>query len=492
MRAGTTREGSQYLLSGAREAILAGAARDAEIALTSGMDSIEGEVRKDALLCLAQIFLELGRPDKALDIVHPFAGTSDAAGTLATLLQLRGQLDVRDGRLLPDEGARASTLLYTIATSNADASVRARAIAISGGQHYTPQAEHAARLMSLGLQIPIDSLTADEAVGLLASLAKHYYGSRDLTHCEVLLSRAIQVAESSGLRNSNYLRALNGLGVVECTKGNYEKALDFSLRLFSASEGVGNTGYAATAAGNVAMCHVRIGRYAEAMNWASRLEVPWDGPITLRLTQIEVRSLASAMMGERLQARSFATDLQAIAIREEDPWIRRRANLSAADALLLAGDRHASMDSAAKAIAIGSPIGNDTGVIGHYHRWLMILTPAASTGRTQVGLALREALQTPMDALDFVEVLGALTAHGSEYRRTFRPRSQVGQPPVGNGRPTRTLRSVWSQRMSANCPWKRTLPGRTLAPATPKEEAVIGPEGRRLHNLQAHVDRAHS
>ena len=153
MRAGRAREGSGYLLSGAREAILAGAARDAEIALTSGMDGVEESVRNQATLCLAQIFLELGRPDEAVDLVRPLVGTTDADGTKALLLQLKGLVEVQDGRPTPEESERTSSLLYAVAATSSDPAVRAQAVSIWMGLDCEPT-ENSSRLVGLGLRNP--------------------------------------------------------------------------------------------------------------------------------------------------------------------------------------------------------------------------------------------------------------------------------------------------------------------------------------------------
>ena len=273
MRAGRVQEGSRYLLRGAQEAVLCGAARDAELALMSGMSGVEASLRGDATLCLAEILLELSRPNEALDLLNGLGGSEESQSTMATVLRVRALMEL--SRTAPDseEGEQGSEILCKVATTCPDPSVRAKAVSvISGMQNGAEATDSSLRLVEIGNRIPLSDLQPADAVGLLASLARHHYRSRNLQPCEELLVQAIRVADSAGLRNSDYMNALTGLGAVACAQGRYVDGLDLSLQLYAVSKSIGNARFEGHGAGNAALCMLRLGRYDEAMEWADRLD----------------------------------------------------------------------------------------------------------------------------------------------------------------------------------------------------------------------------
>jgi len=266
--------------------------------------------------------------------------------------------------------------------------------------------------VTLGLQVPIQDLPPDEAAGLLASLAKHYYRARDLVRSEELLTQAIRVAEDSGLRNSDYLRGLNGLGAVACARGNYEAGLEHSMRLLAASEAAGHEGYASAATGNIALCLLRVGRYTDAMVWSKRMGSSTGLGINAHLNRLEIEALASAASGERGRARVVGPEAHMIAMSSDVPWIVRRAHLVAADSFHLAGESRKAKESGKAAIILGSPLRDDPAITGRFFRWLRRTYATTLEGYNTVVPALRAALDTQIDALDTVEVLGALMSMG--------------------------------------------------------------------------------
>ena len=422
MRSGKALEGSAYLLRGAREALLCGAAHDAEMALRSGMSGVDPSLHGDAELCLGEVLLELGRPDEALDLLGPLAALPSTRGTMATLLQIKGLMDVVEGH--PEETAeneRVARLLCSIATTSTDLSIRARAVAVTSS---LPEGRNAAdssmRLVEIGNQISIADLQPADAVGLLVALAKNHYRSRNLRPCEELLVEAIRVADSAGLRNRAYLSALNGLGAVACAQGRYQEGLDLSLQLCGASEAIGNKRLATLATGNAALCLLRVGRYTEALEWAGRLDSLPSTQILTRLIQLDVQTVASRFVGDRQGPAKFGFQAQQVAEKDQQRAVRRWALLIAADGLWLSGDTRGARAMAKAAIELGVPTVEDPGRTGHYSRWLGAIEVAMPTDVARVCSILREALRAPLDALDKVEVLGALASLGQIW-----PKEQV-------------------------------------------------------------------
>ena len=211
------------------------------------------------------------------------------------------------------------------------------------------------------------------------------------------------------------------------------KALDYSMRLLAASEAAGHEGYATVVAvGNISLCLLRIGRYRDAMEWAERINVSTGTWMPARLTQLEVESLASASAGDRTRGRRVASEANKIAVSSCEPWIIRRAHLVVADALHLAGEFRTSREAAKAAIAMGSPLREDPGIAGRYYRWVGAIGAWTGCDLRGTGEVLRDALRAHIDALDSVEVLGALMALDlitSEERQDLQTR-MAGLPPA--------------------------------------------------------------
>jgi tetratricopeptide (TPR) repeat protein len=411
MRAGRAIEGSEYLLSGAREAMLAGAARDAESALLSGIRGVEPSARMEATLCLAEVFLELDRPNEAIELLQPLVTAPDTNGTRARLLHVQGQLEKAPISAAPEEIERVAGLLYGIASASTDRSVRARAVTIlSGILRGGEPTDTSMRLIELGLSLPVKDLPPADAVGLLAALAKHHYVLREFGACEELLNEAICIADSVGLRNSDYLQALNGLGAVACAEGRYEKGLERSIQLFAACTGIGTDKYLAAAIGNSALSLLRLGRYRDAKDWAARLATSSSVSQSVALSTLDIDSLASAMLGNREPARRASIAARHIAEAANDSSISRRALLSVADALWLAGDTRRAREAALEGLEIGSPEQDDPSGMGRFGRWLASNSVSGmGLDRSRSASVLRNALSGKVDQFDRAEMLGALS-----------------------------------------------------------------------------------
>ncbi len=411
IRAGRVKEASTHLLIGAREATLGGAARQAELALVSGMPLLDDSARTDAMLCLAEILLELGRPAEAIDLLHPLVGSNESSGTIATLLQLRGLVEVNNWRPELDEVERVAKILTAIAHSTKDLSIRARAVSIGVGLYrgITPSAQ-SQHFLELGSLIAIAELSPVDAVELLVSLAKQHYYSRDLRPCEELLLQAIKVADAAGVRNTHYLSALNGLGAAACAKGDYETGFRYSLQLHRSSIAACVDRLVTLAAANAALCAFRLGRYSEATAWAERVG---NRRIDLEsgLTSIEVTGLSKAIQGDRHGGSGSAAEALEFARDRTNVAERRRALFTAGDILVACGEFPRAREIGADALALGSPLDDDPGMIGRYSRWRGALAESAEE-LEELAAYLRGVLACHLDELDRVEVLGVLDASG--------------------------------------------------------------------------------
>jgi tetratricopeptide (TPR) repeat protein len=395
--------------------MLAGAARDAESALLSGIRGVEPSARMEATLCLAEVFLELDRPDEAIELLQPLVTAPDTNGSRARLLHVQGQLEREPISAAPEEIERVAGLLYGIASTSTDRSVRARAVTISssilqGGEH----TDTSLRLIELGLSLPVTDLPPADAVGLLAALAKHHYMLRECGRCEELLNKAICIADSVGLRNSDYLQVLTGLGAVACAEGRYEKGLERSIQLFAACTGIGTDKYLATSIGNAALSLLRLGRYRDARDWAARLATSSIVSPPVALATLDIEALANAMLGNREPARRASIAARQIADSAKDGSTSRRALLSVADSLWLAGDTRRAKEAALDGLGFGSPEHDDPGGMGRFGRWLAI-TSASGMGldRKRGASVLRHALSSRVDHFDRAEMLGALSGLGA-------------------------------------------------------------------------------
>jgi DNA-binding SARP family transcriptional activator/tetratricopeptide (TPR) repeat protein len=475
VRADRLREASAFLLEGAREALLAGAAREAELALLSGMSVFEGQAKQDAVLCLAEIWLELGQPEKAIDILKPLIEPLSEIESRATLLHLRAIVAAYNYGPNHPEMEKLTERLLVIGESSNDILLRARAVSlgVSLERGLSPSAR-SETLLNLGASIPLKALPPSDAVDLLSSMAKHYYYSRDIEPCDGLLRRAIEIADEAGIRNVLYLQALNGLGAVSCARGDYTSALDYSIQYHNAAQAAGVDRKTLLAAGNIALCLFRRGEYEQAIAWTEKIndDSP-SSPHESKLTGCEVAGVSKALLGDKRGALKLVDKLLGFATSSPVTFIRRRSYLHAADILLCCSEYRKAREAGRQALAEGYPHDDDPGVLGRYARWMGSLVRSTSDLET-LKEYLRTAVGRRLDWLDHVEVLTTLANHGLaspeqfrelESRRTALPAATLSQLAILS---CLQPNSGWS--MDAKYDGRRAL----LTPTPPEEKAIVG------------------
>ena len=174
------------------------------------------------------------------------------------------------------------------------------------------------------------------------ALAKHYYRVGTLRSCEELLSSCGSSSRRfRGLRNSDYLRALNGF------RGHCLLRRGTMRLVWSAQSGCTPpqwprvmTDTRDSRVANVALCQLRIGCYDEAIYWTKRLGANPSVCLADQVSTLGGMALASGMTGNRPRAGAIAAEAMRLASVEDEPWvIRRRANpRGGRRTILLAGD----------------------------------------------------------------------------------------------------------------------------------------------------------
>jgi DNA-binding SARP family transcriptional activator/tetratricopeptide (TPR) repeat protein len=417
IRAGRVEEARPYLLSGAREAMHAGAPQEAELALTSGMHLLTEPYIEHAKLLLAEVLQELGRWADSLTTLSDLAGAKDAALChRADILSsyARHRLELIDAT---EAGTVFQTLVERICDLSLSPSERVLAASVAGSmcerRRSIPEIE--SLLASCSQLLDEELSDADEALFHLTLGRLLAYTRKPNESLEYLHSAQL-AAGRANMRDGTLARIHLGFSAVLIGLGDYGRALDHGRRAYDLASRIDNTSMVGSASANVALCLGRLGDYAAQKSFTIQVLSSKRASYEVETTLSNLAQLAfgASMTGEASVAREAVDRLQSLAATVEQPWMRQKAQLSAADALLVLGEERAALRVARNALLEARNELTTSSLAGSYSRWSSIL--AITDGQHQdTGSRLSDisAWRFELDAIDRIELILALCRLGN-------------------------------------------------------------------------------
>jgi DNA-binding SARP family transcriptional activator/tetratricopeptide (TPR) repeat protein len=410
MRAGRIAEATPHLLRGARHAIRIGAPHGAERAVASALPKLIASARVEATLLLVEVLQEQGRWMESLDCLA-IVDADTAAMIKSETFVLAALAKLNLGASASQEVVQRVPELSEIIRNSPDPATKARA---GRAIAYALAAKRDKKLTGEALRlvetIPERGLDPDAAGQLALAKALLLYESGDTAASFTLVKAAIDELGRGGAANLIMVQLHTGLGSIQAREGRYEEAVTAFEQAFRMAQRLGNDSQVATIAGNLALCCVRLGRYADQIQWASRAMTS-AAPELSGYTEIQLAystALAHALSGRADQAMRVASDLEPRLVGTWPAWMHQAWTLWKADVLHLSGHH---MD--AVLIAHGGLDGDhfqlkSSSFAGPFARWVA-LTSHVRNGQArakQLVADLVSNLET-YDSLDQVEILCA-------------------------------------------------------------------------------------
>ena len=414
IRGGRSTEGIPHLLSGARNALLNGGAYEVELALMSAMRELNDVQRDAANLLLAEALQEQGRPIDSLKILEALIGKASQTGDhMIEVLTLSAHQRLSDFDVY--NAGEAIARLKHLITSSGDVSLKARALTVAALLVHDLQLhEPVDDLLDLSTAKWPSDLDEETAVRLTVAraLLRQVNGSDDSL---AELGNKVEELRTSRLANLAAVQLVHCSSAANCSRGNYQTGLEHAQLAQQMAARIGNDLACAAAAANLALCHGRLGNYAEQGKWAA-----W-GQQFVGETFIGYREVRLGLTGAFSYAMLGATEpalsaLDRVASRipaHTAPWIVQAWKLGRADILRLCGMKREAIREAATVMDHDGLL--NASCAGPYARWLVALAVAKEQA-SEIELEVRSMKHrlNAYEALDQVEILAAelgLLAH---------------------------------------------------------------------------------
>jgi tetratricopeptide (TPR) repeat protein len=398
-RAGRPAEVPAYLLRGAKEAIAQGALDTASRALGTALGHLEPVDKAAATLILAEVFQEQGRWAESLMVLLKDEGArSSPMGTVFSILAEHRTAESTGDHLIRDVGR-----LHTIVDSDAPLRVRVKA------------ANAAAQLMGdvRDQAIARDVLESVDAIvsdGLLEDEQSQF----DLCRAQFLYFAGCQRAtlealtalatcfQSRGIVNSTLVRIHAGLGAVRCYEGNYETAkAEFGVAR-SVAVRIGNASQQALLAAQLALCCLRLGEYAEELDWSRKAMMTGNPLSRYQILQgTYYQAFALAMRGDTKSALQTFAAVDSKMPLDGPLWLTQAWRLLRADILFICGQDVAALAQARVALTLPTPVLRAPAFAGSFARWLAIV--AERDGTLEQARPILEGLGHKLDEFDAVD-----------------------------------------------------------------------------------------
>lgn len=409
-RAGREHQAHPHLLRGSREAIDKGAPFEAELALQSALPKLSALTRQEARLLHVEALQEQSRWLESADQIR-IEGDWD-----------QSNLARRDSLLLCAQAGTnysaeiCTSLLEMSATQlSGDQDNRSRlqtAAAASRLTYYLSDQPQGRKILELLLTIKGESNDLQYRAGIGYSIAILAWSTKQLHRFPKLrgeLEGLCSELRHGGIVNSTSFALENARGCLESAVGSYEKALEALQLAYSTALVIGDDERASYSAGNVAMCHGRLGTYPEQKAWsevslqtAARQAVQWR---TYRAHYSLAWSLA--MLGECTQAiRTIEPEVSVSA--GAPPWQTQSRGLLIADIYQACGEPRKALNRALAALRETSFEMLSGANPGGIARWIAFAIEAdqAPSGADQA----LEDLVTNIDSLDLIDQAEVLCA----------------------------------------------------------------------------------
>jgi tetratricopeptide (TPR) repeat protein len=480
MRAGRHAEACGFIISGARQAIIQGAPHEAELALSTGMSAFDKSNKEEATLVLVEALLELNRPADAISVLSKAPALSENGAQTADLLMFRArdklsQLDVTQREAIVRQICKLLLAGVDSATGVLAACTGSDLLEVYG------QTSLATELLLASKAIHHQELPPADLMRLLITQARLEYIPRKMEEANRLLREAERIADAHNIRHSPYLQLLNGLGVTAAAMGHYAQGLEASRKHYIESLRAGDQTRASVACGNLALCCLRLGHYAEAIAWGRRAKEFPTTALDARYNAEECIGLSYAMVGEKEEALRVVALIFAIMDESDVPFLKRRLELAAADIMMAVGETQRAVEIATKVLTVPAEVSLDLGVAGTVARWrsLVGLHQGDVSGAT---IEVRKILAMPIDARDRAEALASLSVLGTsttkedeEFHERLRGLpSAVCDQFIRLGMSTKIYRGSVGGTAERIQEGTQSLTEGPLAVSTSQEEAAVG------------------
>lgn len=406
---------AEHLLRGAEEANLAGAPHEAEAALRSGMDRLQGDELVEGKVLLAKIQQDFSQWRESLDTLHFVRALPLRHASMVSILRIGSRLHL--GELDWSHRLAAITLLER---HLADATL-ADEVRLTSGHWLVRLAGkaggHPSRTEALIVAVSQQAAAAkDEVLALRWSVleARLRYECFQIDEARELLELAENHLATRLPRSALLAFIRQGLGVVHQSQASYREAISPTRLAYDAAVDLDNDQTARIAASNLALAHLRLGHYEDALDWANkslRRTGLTDNP-ELDLDSTYIKAAALTLLGRLSDSKHLLQDSGRLFIQPISAARLMIFQLRSADVMMLGGDARKALSLARAALLKGPifPVQREAGLLA---RWLVLL------GETGELIQLRDDTLTilqagldRMDAIDQAEVYLAAKAAG--------------------------------------------------------------------------------
>jgi DNA-binding SARP family transcriptional activator/tetratricopeptide (TPR) repeat protein len=407
LRAGRTKEATDYLLCGARESMQKGGVHEAERALASALAHLDTARKLEATLLLVEVLHEQGRWHESLALLYDLriAGDYPLVRVLAIMAECKSMY------LSPEETRSRLAQLREVIEMSSNVSIRVKAAnVVSILLSHIRDSQAAKDLLLCIDDIPVAPLNLDDLASLANSKAKMMYTASERPPG---LRQVVEVAaqlRAKGHLNTTMGNLHVGIGAVACCEGRYEDAkIDF-LTAHDIYSSLGNESSRAHQAAQLGLCCFRLGDYEQAIQWSlsalPSCEAQFRGYMEC---QAALSSGASyALLGQPQSALRAINQLDLRLSRSSPLWIKQAWGLHKADILVLAGELPEALAVAREAIGPGGSTLYSAFFAGPFARWMALTTTDTDQeerARARLTMML-DQLET-YDALDQAEILCA-------------------------------------------------------------------------------------
>lgn len=407
VQAGRRTEATDFVLEGARDAILRGSPDDAILALETFLDGPPGDHHRDLACLLTQGHAETGRWADALRLASAFDQATDPSFQLLAI-EARWQLGV----LAPGDEHAAVDDLLRIASAQSSP-LWPRAIAVAAFMAGSSNDPHLVTKVEVALPATTGLPPAVEAKVRTARAVLAFH-QRLTKRGEEEAMLACATLDSLGVMDSGRVSLELGLGAFKITHGEYAKALPRLRRAMELAQRIDNSVLVSVVRGNLSIALFRLGLLEEAIaeSGAGILE----NEVVARLNAAYAHCASLAMLGRHAEALDAINADRLLRIAEPKPWTKQKLHFKRADIALLCGRRVQAIGEAHEALRIGSRLSLSKGTVGWWARWAGHL----GAGDSVILEGFVEALGTQdrLDALDRFELLSAVRE--SEWLEGYR------------------------------------------------------------------------
>lgn len=270
VRADRLQEAVPYLLTGGREAIRRAAAREAGLALSTGLPALTGAPRRTAILLLAEAQQELGQWSDSLRLLNlasePFDDSEECSREVFRMISRRWL-----GEMSLPEMRSATALLLGIAGRDIDIETRVKALSAAVRMlGLTRDKEHLTGLHKCAKMLCEKPMDTYPRLHLILSSAWSHGARHESREALRLVCEGVQLAEDSNVASSITFRLLIGKANLLYMLGQYGEARAPLFRALDLCNRLDNDSLAGECACQLAVVEGRLGRSDLQIRWARK------------------------------------------------------------------------------------------------------------------------------------------------------------------------------------------------------------------------------